>query len=384
MLRVFVALGKQLPKNKAIIEDTIEVGRLLAKYGCTMVQGGARTGLMGTVVSEFQKYSDEVVMIVPEVHKADLEGTVNKEHYIVEGEADRLKITINTCDLIVVLPGGTGTLAELAYYNETCKSGEHNAKIVMLNTKGFYNKLFNFIKHQTKLGFMKKEDFKFDVINNTKQLELIIQQLLTVKQSSQVEVVPQAEKDKKEESTTVKDKKSTKASSKTTKSSNSKPSAVKSKQEKKSATEAKDVKLEDKAEKIIELKDRKSSNTTSAKSKASNSTSKQTAKTQAKAKASVKTAKQEEKVEAKVETPSKPSAKKATSKISTPSKEKAKTASTKVVAENKSKSKAPATKVVETKEKAKTVATKTSTASNKAKKSAVKTASSKTSAKSKK
>ena len=183
MLRVFVALGKQLPKNKAMIEDTEDVGKLLAKYNCTLVQGGARIGLMGVVLEEFQKYSDEVVLIVPEAHKSDLEGTSSKEHYIVEGEADRLKITINTCDLIVVLPGGTGTMAELNYYNETCKSGEHHAKIVMINTKGFYNKLFKFINHQTKCGFMKKEDFKFEVIQNAKQLEPIIKELITEKQS---------------------------------------------------------------------------------------------------------------------------------------------------------------------------------------------------------
>ncbi len=183
MLRVFVALGKQLPKNKAMIEDTEMVGKMLAKYNCTLVQGGARIGLMGTVLNEFQKYSDEVVLIVPEVHKDDLKGTSSREHYIVEGEADRLKITINTCDLIVVLPGGTGTMAELNYYNETCKSGEHNAKIVMINTKGFYNKLFKFIKHQTKVGFMKKEDFKFEVLNNANQLEPIIRQLIAEKQA---------------------------------------------------------------------------------------------------------------------------------------------------------------------------------------------------------
>ena len=119
MLKVFVALGKQMPKNKKMIEDTEEVARLLAKYNCTLVQGGARIGLMGVVASEFQEYSEEVVMIVPEVHKADLEGTKSKEHYIVEGEADRLKTTIKTCDLMIVLPGGTGTMAELSYYNSS-------------------------------------------------------------------------------------------------------------------------------------------------------------------------------------------------------------------------------------------------------------------------
>ena len=165
MLRVFIALGKSLPKNKAMIEDTEEVARLLAKYNCTMVQGGAKIGLMGLAVQEFQKYSDEVVMIVPEVHKSDLVGTKSKEHYIVEGESDRMRITIHTCDMMVVLPGGSGTLAELAYYNETCKSGEHGAKVVVVNTKGYYNKLFKFNQHQIKNGFMNEDAIKFEVIN---------------------------------------------------------------------------------------------------------------------------------------------------------------------------------------------------------------------------
>ena len=183
MLRVFVALGKQLPKNKAMVEATEEVAKLLAKYNCVMVQGGAKEGLMGAVVDEFHKYSDEVVMIVPEAHKKDLEGTTNKEHYIVEGESDRLRITIRTCDIMIVLPGGSGTLVELAYYNETKKSGEHNAKIVVLNTDGYYNKLFKFMKHQIKSGFMGQDGMQFDVIKNVKELEPILQQLITEKQA---------------------------------------------------------------------------------------------------------------------------------------------------------------------------------------------------------
>ena len=205
MLRVFVALGKQMPKNKAMIEDTENVAKLLAKYNCTMVQGGARTGLMGVVLNEFQKFSDQLVLIVPEVHKSDLEGINNKENYIVEGEADRLKITINTCDLIVVLPGGTGTMAELNYYNETRKSGEHNARLVMVNTKGFYNKLFKFIKHQTKCGFMQKEHFKFDVINSAIQLEPILKQVIAEKQAKiQAEELAKKKKESTSKKSTTK------------------------------------------------------------------------------------------------------------------------------------------------------------------------------------
>ncbi len=183
MLRVFVALGKQEPKDKFMVEQTKEVARLLAKYNCTLVQGGAKTGLMGAVAQEFAKYSDEVVMIVPEVHKSDLEGTIHKEAHIVNSETDRLNITINTCDMMVVLPGGTGTLAELSVYNETLKSGEHKAKLVMVNTKGYYNTLVKFYGNMAKNNFAKKEHFMFEVIKEAKQLEPILKSLITEKQA---------------------------------------------------------------------------------------------------------------------------------------------------------------------------------------------------------
>ncbi len=215
MLRVFVALGKQMPRDKAMIEDTQCVAKLLAKYGCTMVQGGAKIGLMGLVVNEFQKYSDEVVMIVPEVHKSDLIGTKNKEFYIVEGESDRMRITIHTCDMMVVLPGGSGTLAEIAYYNETRKSGEHNAKIVVVNTSGYYNKLFKFHKHQIKSGFMTPEACAFDVVNNAEDLEPIIQSLIAEKQAELKRLEQKKEREKKAKATKKStSKKSTKSAEK--------------------------------------------------------------------------------------------------------------------------------------------------------------------------
>lgn len=199
MLKVFVALGKQLPKNKIVLEDTQEVARLLAKYNCTMMQGGAKVGLMGLVVSEFQKYSDEVIMVVPEAHKSDLEDAKNKEAHIVESESDRLKMTIKDCDLMVVLPGGSGTLAELAFYSETKKSGEHNARIVVVNSNGYYNGLFKFFKHQVKMGFLKQEclDKMFDVVKNARGLEVVLQELLAEKHECiyQCEVKEEAKKE---------------------------------------------------------------------------------------------------------------------------------------------------------------------------------------------
>ena len=71
---------------------------------------------MGEALTEFQKYSEDVIAIVPEAYKRDLDDVRCKEGYVVESEADRLKFTIKNCDVIIVFPGGSGTLTELAFY----------------------------------------------------------------------------------------------------------------------------------------------------------------------------------------------------------------------------------------------------------------------------
>ena len=182
MLKVFVALGMSYPKQKGVVEEVKNVSKILAKYNCTFVQGGCSRGLMGECLREFQKYSDDVIAIVPEPYRRDLDDVVCKESYVVESEADRLKFTIQNCDVIIVFPGGSGTLTELAFYNETSKSSEHSARLVMLNTKGFYNKLLKFVKYQIKCGLLKREGFKYDVIKHSSQFETILQEEITKKQ----------------------------------------------------------------------------------------------------------------------------------------------------------------------------------------------------------
>lgn len=182
MLKVFVALGMSYPKQKGVVEEVKNVSKILAKYNCTFVQGGCSRGLMGECLREFQKYSDDVIAIVPEPYRRDLDDVVSKESYVVESEADRLKFTIHNCDVIIVFPGGSGTLTELAFYNETRKSNEHSARIVILNTKGFYNKLLKFVKFQMKSGLLKPNGFYYDVIKHSSQFETILQEEIAKKQ----------------------------------------------------------------------------------------------------------------------------------------------------------------------------------------------------------
>lgn len=176
MKKVFVCAGMHLPDNKVMIEHAREVGRLLGEKGLIYVQGGSNQGLMGETLDEFLKYSKTVEFLIPKAyydHDAPiLENIVGSKDFNavrVDGEAERLKI-IKNCDMIIVLPGGTGTLEELLYVNETGRSNEHEAEIFVVNSEGFYNGFLEQIKTNIKTGFSKKTALHFEFVKNPSEI----------------------------------------------------------------------------------------------------------------------------------------------------------------------------------------------------------------------
>lgn len=68
MKTAFVAAGMQTPNNENMVEDAVNVGRILAENGFLMLQGGHDKGLMGASVKSFLKISKDVKFLIPHFH----------------------------------------------------------------------------------------------------------------------------------------------------------------------------------------------------------------------------------------------------------------------------------------------------------------------------
>ena len=178
MEKVFVCAGSKLAKNGKIVEEAKKLGELLAKNGCEYIQGGMSQGLMGATLFEFLKYSNNVRFLIPNTYfnydAPELEKLVGKENFKaekVESEADRLK-RLKDFDRVIVLPGGTGTLEELLYCNETARTKEHNLKIDLININGFFDGFLNQLKLNIDEGLSKESEFNFSVLKSVDELSL--------------------------------------------------------------------------------------------------------------------------------------------------------------------------------------------------------------------
>ena len=179
MARVFVCAGMGLAKNENINLQAKELGRVLGQdKSITYVQGGSDEGLMGETLKEFLKYSSNVEFYIPEAYYdynlptlLDLVGKENFKAYKTHGETGRLNV-VKSCDHIIVLPGGTGTLLELLYCNETLRSGEHSNKLTLLNIDGYFDGLLQQIKTNVEQGISKPSAIRFDIITDVNQLSI--------------------------------------------------------------------------------------------------------------------------------------------------------------------------------------------------------------------
>ena len=178
MKRIFVCAGMNLAKDDNINEQATKLGYLLAKRGVEYVQGGSAQGLMGLTLNAFLEKSKNVSFFIPKAYY-DYDAPLLKElvgaKYFrakkVLSEADRLKNIIQ-CDDIIVMPGGTGTLEELLYCNETVRAGEHVSRIFIVNIDGFFDGFLSQLYRNLQEGMSKKSAFKFKVLTSIDQLRL--------------------------------------------------------------------------------------------------------------------------------------------------------------------------------------------------------------------
>lgn len=89
----------------------------------------------------------------------------------IKAETERLE-AIKKCDEIIILPGGTGTLEELLYCNETLRSTEHTSKVTLVNFDSFFNGLLEQINTNIEQGFSNPSTIKFEVVNNVNQIAI--------------------------------------------------------------------------------------------------------------------------------------------------------------------------------------------------------------------
>lgn len=160
---ICVFCGSSSGRDPAYVAAASELGATLAERGITLVYGGGSAGLMGALATGALDAGGHVVGILPSGLFPDgVTASPLRDHHrgtfeLVE-TADMHARKARFHDLsdgYVVLPGGLGTLEEMAEVATWAQIGLHDDPIGFLDVGGYYDDLFAFFDRTVDEGFVR-------------------------------------------------------------------------------------------------------------------------------------------------------------------------------------------------------------------------------------
>ena len=151
-------------------EAARELGRLLAQEGWMLVFGGGQHGMMGETAKGVHEGGGHVLGIIPEkLDEPHVSYEASDEWIVTDSLRDRKALMEEKSDAYVILPGGYGTLEEIMETMTLKQLGYHSKPMVILNTRGFYDKLFELFDHMIAETCVKSEHLDlFRVVDTPK------------------------------------------------------------------------------------------------------------------------------------------------------------------------------------------------------------------------
>ena len=134
------------------------LGRLIGERGWELIYGGATVGLMGHVAKVAQKNGANVVGIIPK-SLSHIKNELVDELVVCQDLRERKAIMEERSTAFMALPGGFGTLDEVAEIITHKQLGFHRHPIVLINGENFYGHLQAFFDEIISKKFA-KEDFR--------------------------------------------------------------------------------------------------------------------------------------------------------------------------------------------------------------------------------
>jgi len=152
--RICVFCGASPGHDPAFAALARSVGEGLATHGIGLVYGGGRVGLMGEVADATLAAGGEVIGVIPRaLVDRELAHPAASEMRVVETLHERKATMSQLSDAFIALPGGLGTLEELAEVTSWAQLELHAKPIGVLGTS-YWAPLLGWLDGAVAAGFV--------------------------------------------------------------------------------------------------------------------------------------------------------------------------------------------------------------------------------------
>lgn len=177
---ICVFCGSSAGNSPEYVEQAKLIGKLIAEKNYGLVYGGGDVGIMGAVSKTVVDNNGYVHGIIPQAlfdkeRNADILDGKFGHTTVVNDMHTRKRMMAQEANAFVTLPGGYGTLEELAEVITWSQLGIHNKPVIVYNINGFFDHLRKFFNECVESGFIKKGQKEIVIFADT--AEEVIQQI---------------------------------------------------------------------------------------------------------------------------------------------------------------------------------------------------------------
>lgn len=171
-MNICVFCGSSSGTNPVYAEAAKQLATLFAKSDITLIYGGGNVGLMGIIADELLKQGGKVIGVIPDfLVRREVAHAHLTQLEVVSSMHERKKRMADLSDAFIAIPGGWGTLDELAEILTWRQLNLITQPIGLLNTNSFFDALVSQMEKMCEDGFLKKENLsQLKVDSNPKQL----------------------------------------------------------------------------------------------------------------------------------------------------------------------------------------------------------------------
>ncbi len=167
-MHICVFCGSATGSNPVYAEAARELGELFAKSSHTLIYGGGNIGLMGILADAVLSKKGEVIGVIPEfLLQQEVGHRTLTRLEIVPSMHLRKKRMADLSQAFLALPGGWGTLEELAEILTWRQLGLLNQPVGILNVNDFFTPLLKQMDLMVQEGFLRKQHLDTLLVANS-------------------------------------------------------------------------------------------------------------------------------------------------------------------------------------------------------------------------
>jgi uncharacterized protein (TIGR00730 family) len=155
--RVCVNCGSSPGFDPVYAEAARKLGCALVSSNLELVYGGAEVGLMGEIANAVIHEGGTAIGVIPQAFAHKVSHKRLTKLHVVASMHERKQMMFDLSDAFIALPGGFGTLEEMAELLTWAQLGFHKKPCGLLNVSGYFDRFLSFLDYAVAEGFMKQE-----------------------------------------------------------------------------------------------------------------------------------------------------------------------------------------------------------------------------------